>query len=296
MINKIIIIFFCCLTLILTINSYYFQTFSNHIMKKNDEMYDRIYFLSKLHKAFDDTLKDNSIIRFVYPMNYIKRKSSYFNNYHSHSRNYDNYYWVYEKGNELYGLDNSNIFKVNEFTSIFLKSEGIDLNDICKKINNTGGKLNFSKNIVFYNEDSIEVGNHIVKLNYKFKTKNRFSSLTINDSDGQIIARAEINLQNSVNLNLLSHFNKIINSDNSIILLDVISKSPSNQLMEISEIEFILFKTNKNDYKIIFEFYNDKYEFDKYSDEKNNDIYYKINSIEQNIFPIKKNVKIINCK
>ena len=297
MINKIIIIFFCLLTIFLTLTTPSFNDFFYNLTKKDDEMYSRIEFLSKLHKAFYDTSKDGDTVRFIYPMDYIKRKNSYFNNFHSLSRVYGNYYWAYDKGHELYNINTSNIFKINELTSKYLIDQNINLNHICKKNNdNFVGKLTTKKNVLFFNNDSINTSNQIIKLNYKFNTANQFLSLSLISPNEKIIARAEINLDNSFNPKLLSYSNKIINSDNNLIILDAFSKSPSSQLLETTELEIILFKKNKSEYNINLEFYNDKHEFDKYSDPKNNFIQYKINSIDTNIVPINKNIKIINCK
>tara|TARA_A100001011_G_scaffold353666_1_gene395377 strand:- start:489 stop:1184 length:696 start_codon:yes stop_codon:yes gene_type:complete len=230
-------------------------------------------------------------------MDYKKRKESYFNNFDSLSSFYSNYYWVYEKGNEFYGLDNSNIFKINEFTSIFLLNQGINLNDICKKINNNyTGKLVSSKNVLFYNEDSLKSANHIIKLNYKFMTNNPFSTLKIFNSNDEVIARSEVDLANKLNPSILSFSNKIINSNNNLILLDVVSKSPSGQLLETSEIEIVLFKTNDDKLKIEFEFYNNKDEFYKFSDIDFNHLEYEIKSINKKYLFIEKNQKTINCK
>jgi len=297
MINKIIIIIFCVLTLIIMINSSSFQKSFTHFVKTNDEMYSRVGFLIKLHKAFRDTSKDNSVIRFIYPMDYLKRKQSYFNNSHSFSRFYGNNYWVFEKGNELYNLDSSNIYKINELTSKFLLDKNINLNNICKKVNyDLSGNLITSKNVLFFNENSFNSKNQIIKLNYKFRTTNLFSSINIYDASKKIVARSEVDLSNTFNSRLLSYSNKIINSNNNIVLLEVISKYPSNVLLEIPEIEIILFKKNNNNFSISFEFYNDKDEFYNLSDVNNHNLKYKIASMNSNYFLIEKNINIINCK
>lgn len=297
MIDRISIIFFVSLTLLLIIFSSSFQKFSKNFFKTDNEMITRINYLGKLHKSFYDSSKDKSVIRFIYPMDFRNRQQSYFNNYTSHPSFYGNYYWTYEKGKELYGLNNPNIFQINDYSSIYLLDKNINLNNICKKVvNNFTGNLNFSQNTLFFNEDSLRTTNQIIKLNYKIKTNNMFSSIQIYNSSGDIIARSEINLANSLNSEFSLFSNKIINSDENIFLLNAISKSPSGQLLETSEIEIVLFKTNDDKLKIEFEFYNNKDEFYKFSDIDFNDLEYEIKSINKKYLFVEKNRKIINCK
>jgi hypothetical protein len=296
MINRILIIFFVSLTLLLIIFSVSFQKFSKHFFKIDNEMIARINYLSKLHKSFYDSSKDKSVVRFIYPMDFRNRQQSYFNNYTSHPSFYGNYYWIYEKGKELYGLDNPNIFHINDFSSIYLLNKKINLNDICKKVdNNFTGNLNFSQNILFFNEDSLKTTNQIIKLNYKIKTTNMFSSVKIYNSSGDVIARTEINLANSLNSELSLFSNKIINSDENIFLLNAISKSPSSQLLETSEIEIILFKKNNNKITISFDFYDNEDEFYKFMDVNFNNIELDLKSINKKYSILEKNKKLINC-
>ena len=297
MINRILIIFFVLLTLILIVSSNSFQNFSKHFFKTDSDMFVRAHYIMKLHKSFYDSYKDQSVVRFIYPMDFYRKKQSYFNYYFSHPGfSYGNDYWVYEKGKELYGLDNPNIFHINDFSSIYLLSKKINLNDICKKVdNNFTGNLNVSQNILFFNEDSLKTTNQIIKLNYKIKTTNKFSSVKIYNSSGDIIARTEINLANSLNSELSLFSNKIINSDENIFLLNAISKSPSSQLLETSEIEIILFKKNNNKLTISFDFYDNEDKFYKFMDVNFNNIELDLKSINKKYSILEKNKKLINC-
>ena len=280
------------------VNSREFKNFSSFFFKKDDEIFYKFKILKHNHYVYLRAKKNPNSIGFIKELSYDKSLKSFVNKSSRSHKFYFHNYWGVEKAKELYKIYNENVFRLPFLTEQFLDKNKINIYEKCSEIRKSSFSNFFNKGIG--NIGLINKKDNLSKSLYYFKlqinTSNQFLSLITLDKDQKIINRSEINLVTYNHHKSDSFSNKIVNSSANIILLDTGSENNSGVHNQVTQLWFLYYINNYEDFSLLLNSYNSKDDFILHSDTSDISLEYKINSENQNFEILEEHLKIILCK
>ena len=313
--NKLEFVKYFIITLFLLATYYSFEIreLKSFYFKKNDEIHARLINLRFNHLNFHRAKNNPDSISFIKQLDYSKSRKSFSNADGRSSVLYFHSYWGLEKGIDIYGIENPNIFRINYDAEKFLLENNIksfekNCHEVRKnsinKINKSqfNNKLLINKNFLL-NEISFQKGNKINSLIYieaELETINQYLSLLIKDTNENIIGRSEIDLANLRNPINYTYASKIFNTNTNLIILDTGSKygtiNSSGNFSGSAKIWALLFIDNYIDFIFELNSYDDLEKFKLISDLNSKDaLKIKLNNKDP-LSVISLNHRLIGCE
>ena len=296
--NSFLIFVFVIFVFASILNSREFKNFSSFFFKKDDEIFYKFKILKHNHYVYLKAKKNPNSIGFIKELSYDKSLKSFVNKSSRAHKFYFHNHWGIEKAKELYKIYNENVFRLPFLTEQFLDKNKINIYEKCSEIRKSSISNFVNKGIA--NIRLINKKDNLSKSLYYFKlqinTPNQFLSLITLDKDQKIINRSEINLVTYNHHKSDSFSNKIVNSSANIILLDTGSENNSGVHNQVTQLWFLYYINNYEDFSLLLNSYNSKDDFILHSDTSDISLEYKINSENQNFEILEEHLKIILCK